>query len=146
MNRPVFVAGSHVFEEEEEVDDEFSDIHSEFENICYKLILLSLHFPPLCLHISSVSSRVLHLLFLFFPLVIRHTILLHLRRGSFYFLFSLGLFSELYCSYFPSCSMKPRYLQQTTPLTANHVTYYKPRYLLQNMTPTTNHATYYRPR
>ena len=40
-------AASHVFEQEEEVDDEFSDIHSESENICYKLILRSLRIPLL---------------------------------------------------------------------------------------------------
>ena len=72
-------AASHVFEGEEIGDDQFSHIHSEFENICYRLILLSLCIPLLYLHISSVSSHVLPLSFFAVPLIIRHTILLSFR-------------------------------------------------------------------
>jgi hypothetical protein len=71
--------GSRVFEEEEEVDDEFSDLYSEFQNIGYKLIFLRLLILLLCLHISSVPSRVPPLSFFFVPLIIRHTILPRFR-------------------------------------------------------------------
>ena len=67
LNRPRPGGGSHVIEEDEKVDDEFSDIHNEFDNICYKLIFLSLHIPLLCIHVSSEPSRVLPLSFFFAP-------------------------------------------------------------------------------
>jgi hypothetical protein len=141
-------AASHVFEEEEKVDDEFSDIHSESENICYKLTLLILRIPLLFLLISFVSSRVLPLSFFFVPNYSPHnSTTLSSVNSSISFSHSV---------YFPNCIIlipilvhwnnatynKPSYILETKLLNTNHATYYKPRYLLQTTLPTISQATY----